>query len=592
MIRPRPQHCTIANATFMTAYQAITKSGAAQSIENHYHHARKPGGRKISGIDYTATAVLTALLVRFLMSRPYSLRGAMDTIGEFTADQLAIVGMDGQDCTAITTSAKTEYHRLWRFWQARMEPLDPDFDLRSKRMTNGQFTRLLAARTPAERQQSRAADERLTTLINDLLYGSIWNDNPAGCDGDVVVDETIINTADPRGTLGVRDDKYRSASSIAGYWARDKQRYVIDLGTYAEVRTNGFGIGATFLSRVGSRDALHCEPALFIGMDVHRPTSGSIAGLTMALTHARRTGLDSRKGGRSSWPLLTSDMGYNNKNGFGALMLQMQYSPVVRYPQNWDLEHPCANPPGGPEGPPPGPVQYAGAFFCPAVMDRIKDHRTPSTEELLNNDGYRAHDRRLRQIYPFLMGYHSRPAMADIQNGRPRLGAAPPQQRAKIRLVCPAALGTVKCPLRPESMNTDVLGLPEAKPDWPAEAKACCHNSSISVYLTDRQLQLAQWDLVPGSTEHTLYYEAARALTEQRFSQLKSRHVAGLQDLTTGPRRTPMTKIAVALAAAAVNIIAQQNHDPTKVREESIDIRLRQLAKDLGQPPARMPRRS
>lgn len=60
----------------------------------------------------------------------------------------------------------------------------------------------------------------------------------------------------------------------------------------------------------------------------------------------------------------------------------------------------------------------------------------------------------------------------------------------------------------------------------------------------------------------------------------------------TGPRRTPMTKIGVAQAAAAVNIAAQQNHDANKVREESIDIRLRQLTKDLSRPPVRMPRRT
>jgi hypothetical protein len=103
---------------------------------------------------------------------------------------------------------------------------------------------------------------------------------------------------------------------------------------------------------------------------------------------------------------------------------------------------------------------------------------------------------------------------------------------------------------------------------------------------------MAQWDLIPGSWEHTLYFEAARSLTEQRFSQLKSRHVASLDSLTTGPRRTPMIKIAIALAAVTVNIRAQQNHDPNARRTEAIDMRLRQLAADLGHPPTPMPRRS
>jgi hypothetical protein len=69
-------------------------------------------------------------------------------------------------------------------------------------------------------------------------------------------------------------------------------------------------------------------------------------------------------------------------------------------------------------------------------------------------------------------------------------------------------------------MHTEVLGLPMAEPDWPAEAMACCSNSSTTVYLTEGELRMAHWDLIPGSWEHTLYFEAARALTEQRFSQL------------------------------------------------------------------------
>lgn len=447
-------------------------------------------------------------------------------------------------------------------------------------------------RTDADRTRSELADQRLTTVINDLLYGSVHTVDPVNCHGDVVVDETIINTAAPDGMLGSRPERYRGASSIARYWARDKRSQINHPATPGDIKSSGFGIGATFVSRVARRDALHAEPALFIGMDVHPPTSGSVEGLATALAHARRTSIGARRNGsRTRRPLLTADMGYNPKNGFAQLMIETGYSPVVRYPKHWIVKHPSADPPGAPEGPPPGPLQYAGAFYCPAVTKRIEGHRTPSTDELLRQDNFGTHDRRLQAIYPFLMGLHSRPVMADCRFGRPRLDATPPR-RVKIRQVCPAALGTLMCPLKPESMHTDVLGLPMAEPDWPADAMACCSNSSITVYLTEAQLKMAQWDLIPGSWEHTLYFEAARALTEQRFSQLKSRHVAGLDSLSTGPRRTPMIKIAVALAAVTVNIRAQQNHSPKTRRTEAIDIRLRQLAADLGHPPTPMPRRS
>ncbi|MBP2455133.1 hypothetical protein [Mycolicibacterium lutetiense] len=592
MIHTRPQLCLIADDIFTTASEAIAKSGAAHTIEAACHESSRGGGRKNRGIEYTVTAVLVALLVRFLMGRDISLVGAMETVGELNVDQLAAVGMARQDVTAIRIQTGTEYKRFHRFWNQRLLPLDPDFDLPARRMTNAEHEARLNARTNDERRRSEIADQLLTTVINDLLAGSIRVAAPANCEGDLVVDETIIDTAAPDGMLGSRPDRYRGASSVARYWARDKRGRVKIPGGPGETKSSGFGVGATFVSRIGRRDALHSEPALFVGMAVHAPTSGSVQGLAIALHHARRTGVDCRRGGRRSRrPSLTADMGYNPKSGFAELMLETGYSPVVRYPKHWNIEYPSALPPGAPEGPVPGPLQYAGAFYCPAVLKRIHGHRTPSTRELLSADNFGAHDRRLQSIYPFLMGLHSRPAMADCRFGRPRLNGTPPQ-RVKQRQVCPAALGTVMCPLKPESMQTETPGLPLAEPEWPAEAMACCCNSSVTVYFTPDQLRMAQGDLIPGSWEHTLYYEAARALTEQRFNLLKTRHVGGLASMKTGPRRTPMIKILIALAAVTVNIGAQQNHDPKATRSEAIDIRLRQLAEDLGYPPTPMPSRS
>lgn len=206
MIRNRQQLSTIADDVFATALETIVKSGAAQSIEDYYRHTAQPGGRKPVGITYTVTGVLVALLVRFIIGRPYSLRGTMDTLGEFSANQLAAVGMAGQDCTAISTMADTEYKRFHRFWSLRMQPLDPDTDLPARRMTNAEYTARLHARSPEDHARSAAANQRLTAVINDLLYGSIRTVAPPDCHGDVVVDETIINTATPDGMLGTRPE--------------------------------------------------------------------------------------------------------------------------------------------------------------------------------------------------------------------------------------------------------------------------------------------------------------------------------------------------------------------------------------------------
>ncbi|MFY9337343.1 MAG: hypothetical protein WAP49_17880 [Mycobacterium sp.] len=111
----------------------------------------------------------------------------------------------------------------------------------------------------------------------------------------------------------------------------------------------------------------------------------------------------------------------------------------------------------------------------------------------------------------------------------------------------------------------------------------------MTVTLTDDQVRLAQWGFVGGSWEHILTYEAERALTEQRFSLLKSPHVTGLSDLKWGPRREPMVKIILALAVAATNHRIQKAHDIRKLREESIDIQYRRLSTSLGHEPVRTP---
>jgi hypothetical protein len=286
---------------------------------------------------------------------------------------------------------------------------------------------------------------------------------------------------------------------------------------------------------------------------------------------------------------MTSDMAYNAKDGTADILLKYRYNFVGRFPEGWGIECPSTKPAGAPASEPePGALQWAGAFFCPAVLAKIKGHRTPKMEHLLDNDQFRLHDKRLRRILPYLMGYNSRPFYAPSGHGRPVLGRSR-KQLVKVKLVCPAAMGNVTCPLKPESMRDGRIGVPLAEPTWQAHERGCCARSSVMVTLTPDQFKRAQWDLVPGSWEHAVYFEAARALTEQRFSHLKSAHVTGLRQLTYGPRRDPMIKLILAMAVVASNRESQSNFDPAQIREESIDIRMRQLATDLGHEPARTP---
>ena len=188
------------------------------------------------------------------------------------------------------------------------------------------------------------------------------------------------------------------------------------------------------------------------------------------------------------------------------------------------------------------------------------------------------------------MGTNSRPFLGRPR-GRPRLGATP-KTEVKVELVCPAVQLRVQCPLKPDSMRHAPFGTPPAAPTWQAQERRCCAQSTVTVTLTAPQFQKAQWGPVAGSWEHTLYLEAARSLTEQRYSLLKSPHVTGITQMTWGPRREPIVKILLALAIAATNHQIQKTHNARRPREESIDIRWRQLQERLGHEPARTPPRT
>lgn len=70
---------------------------------------------------------------------------------------------------------------------------------------------------------------------------------------------------------------------------------------------------------------------------------------------------------------------------------------------------------------------------------------------------------------------------------------------------------------------------------------------------------------------------------------LKSAHITKLVDLKWGPRREPMVKLLMALAVASTNHRIQKTYRSRPAREESIDIRRRQLRHHLGHEPAKTP---
>lgn len=579
------------HARFDDAVTVIDRSGVAEMIESFYDEDRPPGGRAPGGIVYTLRAVLVALLLRIIECTPPSYAGILATLAELGDEQLAAVGMAAQDLTPVRRDVRGEYKKFHGWLDRRLEPLDPGADLPARRITNEQHHSMLTGRTEQAQLRAQVAARRIDTVLNRIVAASVHQMSPPGYCGDLVADESIFDLAGPSAGLGIRPDKHRGAAYCGKYYKRDKQTgEVRTLRMPIESSKTGFGIGLTAVSRVGPPRAVHAVAPVIVGIAVREPTSANIEALQVAMEGATENRLLARRSSRSRWPHFVVDMAYNQKRSFAGVLFDHQYSPVARYPKGWNLQFASAHPIPT-DDPDPGPIQIAGAFYCPAVVEYTKVHGVPETRRLLENKDFRLHDGRLRRLYPYLMGTNSRPQRRRVTRGRPGLGR-PPQMAVTQELVCPAVMGRLRCPLKPESMTQIPVGIQQAQPAWTADRFRCCTKSTVTVAYTDKQFQMAQWNLVPGSWEHALYFEAARALTEQRFSLLKSPFITGINALKWGPRREPMIKIILALAVAATNLRIQAGFDPSAVRTESMDIRWRQLAADLGHEPVRMPPRT
>lgn len=575
---------------FRAAKRIIERSRAAESIEG-FHAEIGTAGREPAGIAYTVKAVLVSALTLIMLGRTPSLKAILGAIGDLSARQLAEVGMAGQDTSrifAVRAEQRREYHRFRAWLNRRLVMLDSNPDQPARRITNAEHRRIINRRTAEQQEAFQVAAERLETVVNQIVAGSILEQSPRVARGDLVVDETLLDLAGPSAGLGAKPDKNRGAAPSGGYYARDEKS-----GTGTDGRgkgKRGFGLGVTAVSVVGPPDRLHLVAAVIAAIHIHPPTSGSAAAVDKCLTHLKRNGLDSRPADGKTWPMMIADMGYNPKHDFPHVMLKHQYSPVVRYPKDWTLSQPSAHPPGTSETTEPGPIQHAGAFYCPAAQQALSKLTVPRSRDLLASGKWEQHDNRLSAALPFLMGTNSRPVISGLR-GRPTLGLKRVSY-VKQELVCPAVQLRVRCPLKPESMDAAGFGVPLAEPTWQAEDRICCRQSTMRLVLTERQLNRAQWGMVPGSWEHMLVFEAGRSMTEQRFSLLKSPHITDLSDMKWGARREPMIKLLLALAVAATNHQIQKTHAARPVRTESVDIRWRQLTYHLGHEPTRIPPRT
>lgn len=581
------QKLTFSRTYLEECAQVIDKSGAHTFIDFYRRQAKGIGGRTATGPRYSIFAVLTIGLALIGTQRAPSMAEIWRTLWDLDSDTQQRLGLDLHGYSGEGT------YRAFAMWLTRyLEPLDSLPDIRARRDKNGAHRQTMAARTEEQQQASVVASERLHQVVNAIVAGSIDDPSPSGYKGDVVADETIIDLAGQSQGLGSRDDKQRGAAYSGAFYIRDREDHSLHAEAGSRrITKGGVGLGVTAVSRVGPPQAVYDIPSVITAISIDKPSSGSVMSLERALRFHQENGFDQRtKRGRI--PFLTVDMGYNVKRQFSDVVLDAGYAPIVRYPISWRTI--MASDAPGTTDMSSGPVQIAGDFYCPMARHLAGDGKiTRRTVDLLDEpDGFEQHDAQMEALFPLLMGTNSRPYRKRATRGRPSKQEVEGDLPVKIDLVCPAVQGRVKCPLKPASMVSAENGAPTVAPSWDATRYRCCSSSSITQTYTPEQWKRAQWGLVPGSWEHTAYYESARAITEQRFSIMKSHYVTGMDNLRRGVRREPMLYITIALWIAATNRAIQDSYARRLPSEDSMKKRLRMIEEDLGRTPVKAPPRT
>lgn len=589
MIGTKTLGYTLTTAALETARTVILRSGAVEYILNLAAERRGVGGRPSTGVAPGLGAVLTVWLAIIRIGRVPSVAESHRALEALDAEQREFLG--------IPEGPLLSYAAFHAWLTRLLEPLDSGADLPARRITNREQRARVAERSLDQRRKSADAAKHRHRVVNLLIAGSIDEPTPEGSAGDIVADETIIDLAGSTEGLGTKPEKHRGAAYIGGYYMRDRTTGTAQTGGSARYITKqGFGIGVTAVSRIGSPSNLYGIAPVITGIAIHAPTSGSLEGLALAIAAHKENGFDGRRSKRpnAKLPNLVVDMGYSVKTGFSSLLLDEGYAPVVRFPKNRQTVWASDNPDPVNGGQPAGPLQIDGVFYCPSAISLVKGKKPIGrlNDLLADKDGFDARDRVLKQLFPLMMGTNSRPRKARVSAGRPSAFEEPEEMDCyKIELVCPAVQGRVKCLLKPQSLVT-AFDKPEVEPTWEASRYRCCSQSQLTLTYSEEQWKLAQWGLVPGSWEHAIYYEAARSLTEQQFSRMKSQHVTGIDHLKWSPKREPLLTLIIALWVAATNLAIQDKHYSRPVRRGSVAMRHKQLEKYLGRPPVKTPPRT
>ncbi|MCH5644428.1 hypothetical protein [Gordonia sp. ABSL49_1] len=261
----------------------------------------------------------TALIVRGLLSQPPTITGTFRTLLDFSAEQLAEVGIDDKALDPMRSNFERAYKSFAGWLDAELECLDSGPDQPASRITVDQSRAIERTRTPEQQAAYKLAGERRAEVVNAIVAAWIDPALRAGRRGDLVVDGMIVDLAGPSPEFTRQENRRRAAAYPGANYRRDA-RHRLDSEGNKIAKKRGWGIEVTAVTSVGPVGNLHSVPPLFTGLSIHKPTSGSLEGLDEAVRFHRKAGFDTRsKAANARRPLLVADMGYLKKGWGGGV---------------------------------------------------------------------------------------------------------------------------------------------------------------------------------------------------------------------------------------------------------------------------------
>lgn len=444
---------------------AIAASGVAATLEAHM----PCGGRHR---QLPARTVLSAMAFAIDEGRPAHLRAGWRTLLDLPAATRLRLGAATTRTGILSDVTYRQFSHAHRTMVGAVDPAPvPSFRGVAEA---GRAAHLAAARDGVD---AEAAEVRLIFVLDRLVEASVPHRYRA-MSRSLAVDWTDHETwSRPR----AKDDP-EPANDPTASWGHAKRNAP---GAVDHLFFGYYGQVATMVADENGP----AVPELVRRIAFAAPSTDPAAVMAATLTRAYKDGVAAGD--------VLCDCGYSNRDPktFASPLRRAGVSLVM------DL-HPQDQ---GPRGTHQGAIISNGNLYCPAtplpLLDLSPLARSASAEEAA------AHDEKTKELSHYKFGRIAR----DDEEGT-------------HRVMCPAAMGKCRCPLRPESMS---LGFshPEVVSS-PEEAPRCCTQRTISVPVTIDTKRRQKHDY--PSKAHRRSYRR-RTASERTFSWFQSPASAGIR---------------------------------------------------------------